>query len=480
MIKPLLTAAMLTAAFAVYASPVKLGFNNNSEITFPDTKSENTRLINPVSGSEKKAPATRAEDSDWEYIGEGYYRDILFSDLFKTTPQVLKVRVEQSKSEPMRYRIPNLYENLDLTDFNGYLTYDASKAEPLEIEVYYDEYGLFYEFDTGIYSTYKNLTNDYSGEIKMLMQGTDLLLWNDVETLIWYLPESLLYLKEGNFTMESPTFLDDNNNSWSNILGHCYVTGGYTDLFFRGNSKGDFMLTLPDSEPYDPNTDWEDIGMALYTDSFTEGLYTSSPVYGEWEVPVQRKISNPEYYRLVNPYANYKSPIAGMTFDKENDYNLEFIVRKYEGFSLVGIPDFNTGLYLKGYGYYSVGNQASELVRNITDYLGLYYSYIGCLGYMEDDNVITFSSHCMIDYTMIQNMFAWFGDYDPDYGTFYSANSKGNFKIVLPDPSGISNISADTEAPVQYFNLQGVRVENPAKGQLLIKRNGSKSEKIIF
>lgn len=44
--------------------------------------------------------------------------------------------------------------------------------------------------------------------------------------------------------------------------------------------------------------------------------------------------------------------------------------------------------------------------------------------------------------------------------------------------SGISNITADDNAPVEYYNLQGVKVENPENG-IFIKKQGSKTEKFI-
>lgn len=50
------------------------------------------------------------------------------------------------------------------------------------------------------------------------------------------------------------------------------------------------------------------------------------------------------------------------------------------------------------------------------------------------------------------------------------------------DPSGIedASIAVDPSAPVEYFNLQGQRVGNPAAGQLLIRRQGATTAKIIF
>lgn len=46
--------------------------------------------------------------------------------------------------------------------------------------------------------------------------------------------------------------------------------------------------------------------------------------------------------------------------------------------------------------------------------------------------------------------------------------------------SGISDITAeDTDAPAEYFNLQGIRVTNPANG-LYIRRQGRKAEKVVL
>ena len=48
------------------------------------------------------------------------------------------------------------------------------------------------------------------------------------------------------------------------------------------------------------------------------------------------------------------------------------------------------------------------------------------------------------------------------------------------DASGIDEVAADVdaEAPVEYYNLQGIRVENPANG-LYIRKQGSKATKVL-
>lgn len=59
------------------------------------------------------------------------------------------------------------------------------------------------------------------------------------------------------------------------------------------------------------------------------------------------------------------------------------------------------------------------------------------------------------------------------------APSASIYPIEIKAAAGIAGVEADLNAPVEYFNLQGVRVENPANG-LYIMRQGSKAVKVIL
>ena len=48
-----------------------------------------------------------------------------------------------------------------------------------------------------------------------------------------------------------------------------------------------------------------------------------------------------------------------------------------------------------------------------------------------------------------------------------------------PDEGGVADVINDNNAPVEYFNLQGVRLENPAAGQIVIRRQGTEVNKLI-
>ena len=45
--------------------------------------------------------------------------------------------------------------------------------------------------------------------------------------------------------------------------------------------------------------------------------------------------------------------------------------------------------------------------------------------------------------------------------------------------TGVENIAVDENAPVKYFNLQGMEIVNPEKGQVVIKTQGKKATKVV-
>ena len=56
-----------------------------------------------------------------------------------------------------------------------------------------------------------------------------------------------------------------------------------------------------------------------------------------------------------------------------------------------------------------------------------------------------------------------------------------NATLLMPEGwAGISDIEADVSASPRYFNLQGMEVSNPEPGSIVIRKTGSKTEKIIF
>lgn len=67
---------------------------------------------------------------------------------------------------------------------------------------------------------------------------------------------------------------------------------------------------------------------------------------------------------------------------------------------------------------------------------------------------------------------------DPVY---YPIEVEFNGKTATPEvPTGINDVTVDgADAPVEYFDLQGIRVSNPQAGRMVIRRQGTNVEKIL-
>lgn len=67
--------------------------------------------------------------------------------------------------------------------------------------------------------------------------------------------------------------------------------------------------------------------------------------------------------------------------------------------------------------------------------------------------------------------------------TFGAASRFNNINVYYVEAPGVStiveNVSVDAEAPVEYYNLQGVRIANPTSG-LYIRRQGTTATKVMI
>lgn len=73
----------------------------------------------------------------------------------------------------------------------------------------------------------------------------------------------------------------------------------------------------------------------------------------------------------------------------------------------------------------------------------------------------------------------YFGSTSAPTSSFWFGEDAEQYINVTLDMSGINDVAVDANAPVKYFNLQGVEVANPEKGQLVIKTQGGKAQKVI-
>ncbi len=73
------------------------------------------------------------------------------------------------------------------------------------------------------------------------------------------------------------------------------------------------------------------------------------------------------------------------------------------------------------------------------------------------------------------------GDYTVGVQAISTANETySEFTVASTKDSGIADVELDNDVTPVYYNTQGIRVNNPEEGQVLIKVQGTKASKVIF
>lgn len=236
------------------------------------------------------------------------------------------------------------------------------------------------------------------------------------------------------------------------------------------------MTNIPVAE-IDMN-EWNIIGDAEYSDGWIAPLYYEKPGEVFYSVKVAQNKKDYNKVLLIDPYGA-NSPFAGVNLNKTapgyiemDKANPDVVVctpRLYSGYT-----DNKNGNYYnyntEGYLYYLNGLSFDTILERLiaNDAESSWYDpttktiYIyNCIFGTESDKTGT--------YTWID------GNQQPVV-----------MESVIKLPSnwddsgaGVEGITVDENAPVKYFNLQGVEVANPEAGQLVIKKQGSKAEKMI-
>lgn len=227
---------------------------------------------------------------------------------------------------------------------------------------------------------------------------------------------------------------------------------------------------------YDGAEYWTSLGTVDYTDDLV-GPFWLFKINGEtvpgtaetYKVEIQEAKSAPGLYRLVNPYVSADWKFAA--------FNLHGCDSKHFLYIDATNPDQVTVVpsypgYENSYGHVMVGS-FNYFVEEGSEDPATYGSL--------KDGVITFPAQSILcEYQFLYPTDAS-GNEDTSNGpAVYYTNDNGAFKVDL-NTAGINDavIDVNDNAPVEYFNLQGVRVANPSAGELVIKRQGEKVSKTI-
>lgn len=223
---------------------------------------------------------------------------------------------------------------------------------------------------------------------------------------------------------------------------------------------------------------WKSLGNATVSEDFLREVFTMNldnagiahDTPAEYEVEIQESNSTPGLYRLVNmygpshPYAaifEYLNEFPVYTYIDCSDPQLCYIYNMPTGFIVKGDTSGEIALGCEPSIYFDEGFPYDMIVEEMPEAFG-----------KLADGTITFTpSQIYLSVPVYKEYlgYDWFGA---------EMFTKNDFTIKLPAGSGIAAPEASSENGV-YYDLNGNRVDAPAKGGVYILRKADSVEKII-
>lgn len=238
-------------------------------------------------------------------------------------------------------------------------------------------------------------------------------------------------------------------------------------------------------EQFDYNaSDWKDVGNAKFVDGWLQPLFNGE--IPEYEVKCQQNVKNPNKYLLVDPYSSGFFEELGMP---ANSGFIQLDVTNPE--VVLVVPFTNSSLQLANIKegapegvYFAMTN--AEAMKILVDG----FTYQDVIDEANDfgdelpkfENGVITIPQCRLQ---VPNDLGAGNVWSQVYGGVFDDEDNPinddlmRATITIPT-AGVEGVIADSEnAPVRYFNLQGMEVANPEAGQLVIKKQGSKTTKLI-
>ena len=266
------------------------------------------------------------------------------------------------------------------------------------------------------------------------------------------------------FIIENGDELPLTNNYWIVAGMNEKKQGAYSVCLVGCDKNGDVAAatTTMIFVEHDNADEWETLGRGHWQEGIVSP-HIDGITMTQLNVDIEKHKTIEGYYRLVNPLAEH--PFL-------KDY-------------LVDDPEHQHYIYINATDPEAVYLEASEIGLQTPNGQSAVWSYAGMRiadGYDVDylkpygffgtlvDGVITIPDNMLL-YAETN----YFG------GRFVTSGDR--FKVDLyheiPGSSGIDDIMISNEGEVEYFNLQGVKVNNPGAG-LYIRRQGGKTTKEII
>lgn len=234
------------------------------------------------------------------------------------------------------------------------------------------------------------------------------------------------------------TFLADHGFSWK-----AYSDASLSDSSFEGYL--DIWDALGMEKGIDPESGWNTVTTtAKWMDYMVWPMFMGDVAPTEKEITVQQAAENPNLFRMVAPFADIFGS-ANIVLDATDRANV-----------LIELQE--TGITTSDMGPCFIASSTEVLADP------------------SQGSLITMNGN-RIEFPK-KSIWFYFPQYNQQSVFFNDEQSEPGY-LIIDKLNAIDDIAVDQNAPVEYFNLQGVRIANPEKGQLVITRQGSKTSKTI-
>ena len=255
-------------------------------------------------------------------------------------------------------------------------------------------------------------------------------------------------------------------------------------------SQGYFFLAGYASMTKNAADSWVNVdGTASLVDPWFMSSFEFEEGKTQYDYPISLSVQNneskPNQYRLVNPYAGSMFT----SYNLDSNGGVGYIVFDFSDPDCVIIlPGIYSGLtfQMSSANYMFYCNNNAGLYYN-SGYTAAEIKKIASGAYNTDDNDYSFTlSTYDSDTKIITLADAYFGfkvgttDNSLSGYKWNDADMTGAIDLSKVNFAGVTDITVDNNnnAPVQYYNLQGVRVDNPTSG-IYIRRQGNTATKVL-
>lgn len=410
---------------------------NNAEIkNAVEADLPNAKVIRQVAKT-AKAPVATAENyksETWTSLGAGKYISTAIADCYGGSTDLVDVEIFEAQGKKGLYKVVGVWP--DILNGGGTIYVDATDPD----------FVLIKDQDTGIVDKVDGETHIASLTSVLVSNGyTKEKILAELADINITLKDNVITIPEGAVCLNWPNAPDDSSYKTDPAKWYSY-----------GENEG--VVVLPGGEYVDPWGEAVDATMVETILGPTFGNTNTAP----YTIQIQKN-SETGVYRLISPWRQLYTDLG---LGSSTAPNLD--IDASDPTNLI-IPLQATGLGGKtdgAYGYMSTSYYDLVNEQETEDALKITLTDNG-----DGTSTISFPYRSGFIYAQTSG------------GTYYASNYADVLSYVtFPTFSGINEVKADIDnsnAPVEYFNLQGMRIAAPVEGQLVIKRQGSKVEKLI-